>query len=1108
MKNNFLKKFKLGKFKLLILLCLFLSFPLFTWPSSLRAQESEAIAVRIIENPNHYSSARWYQLQNFQGSPQSLQVDGYEAIRNGRTVYVNAANVVDTNNDGNPDAFYTNIFIISYTQSQQADTPDIFGQLLKNFKFNTNFFDLGACSTTTTDSCLSNKDCPSGEYCNSQKAKVVRDVKRLADLAEMQAKLDAYKKTNGTYPSAIAGTYLSSKSLSTWSSWQENFAKELGTVLPVDPINQLGACPGYDASTCWSSSTKTFATDISQAVLPSGSHVYVYLGDNRGASARYCAQMESGYSNLLSSNCFSDKRPNNQPVIKDVSLFGWPKKEFNGYVSVFDADGDPLKLTVDPASPAAAEWLNQKWVFNGGSITNLPSKGQIKIYLPVTGNAKPAGYYKVRLTLNDGQGASNSIFSQVYDLTVNPLPSSLSQNSKTITIGQSDSAALSGTDSNGDPIANLYFDSATFNSATLTQAALTNNGFTISGSSIQESFRPAQHTGAYVINVYASDSASPTGRINSHFTYTVVNKPPIFKDLTATFSNNTHKSCAPGETCYISIDNSEAATIKITGEDPDGHALTYSLVDNFSNKLSINPASGVISGLQNLNYQQLQDQVFNISVKIADAYCANSNPDECSTTYSFSLQVLKYCSVDMPGSTIYRELSQTFTVSNSGDTLNTGLHLDNCSEMGTSSMDVKFVGESHSQAIVLVSDLSSSMEANININGVNQTAIYRLKNALTKTGSGFLDSVYNIAITWPTQYFINVALIAYNTGVVNNQPLTNLVTSGSLNNLKNIINNYTTYYQTETLAALNAAEVSLAGVTDPNVEKIVILMSDGIPGIDGYTFSNPYCYTPTPSTCTPQPACPDGQWQIGCEESYCYTPTCSCGGTYPSCHPAAPCPSGYLQGGCAVSDCYLDTNHSSFNPFQKFRRFVSKLLTIKSAEANTPKSECTYKGCAAAFPDFSCPSDQYMSCYAYYVLNCDTTPDVNKQAAILKSQGVALYTIYYNTSNTLAPKQKMCDWSSNNGLDCDNNTYAFSGSDIDTMIKKVLGRIVTKPKDVVVANSQVIDVDIASSTSFVSGTLVGGLTCGTVAPTVTFTNNGYLEFSNIKLNYCPVKLHP
>lgn len=1113
MKNNFLKKLKQRQLKFLILAGLFFSFLLLTDAPSSQAQSAEtpdsndAIAVRIVENPNHYSSARWYQLQNFQGSPQTLQVDGYEAIRNGRTVYVNAANVVDSNNDGTPDAFYTNIFIISYTESQRADTPDIFGQLLKNFKFNTNFFELGACSKTSDKSCLTNKDCPTDEYCNSQKSKVVRDVKRLADLTEMQAQLNAYKQKNGVYPSQVAGTYIASKTLSNWPSWQESFAKDLGTVLPVDPINKLGDCPGYDPVTCWDSSNKTFATNISQAILPSGSHVYAYLGDSRGANARYCAQMESGYANLQNYNCFTDKRPNSQPIIKDVALYGWPKKEFNGYVSVFDADGDPLKLTSELVSPAPQVWIQEKWGgLDRSAFIPLPSKGQIKIYVPITGNAKAPGYYKIRLTLDDQQGAPNSTFSQVYDLTVQPLTSSLSKTSKTVTIGQTDIASISGTDSNGDPIENVYFESATYNSNPISQTVFTNSGFSISGANLQESFRSAQKTGVYVINVSADDSVAAGGKIFSNFTYTIVNKPPVFKNLVATFSNNTTKTCPPGETCYISIDNGEVATVRVTGEDPDGHALSYSLVDNFGGKLSINSSTGVISGLQNLSYQELQDQVFNIEVKISDAYCPNSSPAECSSNYSFSLKVLKYCSINLPGSTLYKELQQTVTVSNSGDNLNTGLFLSDCSEIGTSSMDVKFIGEAHSQAITFVSDLSKSMDANITIAGVSQPAVTRLKSALTKPTTGFLDSVYGIASTWPSQYFIKVGLIAYNTGVVSNQPLTNLVTSGNLSSLKNIINNYTTYYQTDTLSALNAAETALAGVTDPNTEKIVILMSDGIPGVDGYSIKNPYCYTPT--ECADNlPTCPEGQYQIGCETSYCYTPSCYCGGTWPYCDSPASCPNGYIQGGCTASDCYLDTNHSSFNPFQKFRQFLTK-LKVKPAKATTVRNECAIKSCSQAFPNFSCPSNQQMSCSYYWTLNCDLTPDVDKQANIIKSQGISLYTIYYDTSGTSTPKQRMCNWSSNNGVNCDNNTYAFAGSDIDTMIKKVLGRIVTKPKDVTVGNSVIIDEDTASTTSFVSGALVGGLSCGAITPKVTFSNNGYLEFSNIKLNYCPAKLHP
>ncbi len=283
-------------------------------------------------------------------------------------------------------------------------------------------------------------------------------------------------------------------------------------------------------------------------------------------------------------------------------------------------------------------------------------------------------------------------------------------------------------------------------------------------------------------------------------------------------------------------------------------------------------------------------------------------------------------------------------------------------------------------------------------------------------------------------------------------------------------------------------------------------MSDGIPGVDGYSIKNPYCYTPT--ECADNlPTCPEGQYQIGCETSYCYTPSCYCGGTWPYCDSPASCPNGYIQGGCTASDCYLDTNHSSFNPFQKFRQFLTK-LKVKPAKATTVRNECAIKSCSQAFPNFSCPSNQQMSCSYYWTLNCDLTPDVDKQANIIKSQGISLYTIYYDTSGTSTPKQSMCNWSSNNGVNCDNNTYAFAGSDIDTMIKKVLGRIVTKPKDVTVGNSVIIDEDTASTTSFVSGALVGGLSCGAITPKVTVSNNGYLEFSNIELNYCPAKLHP
>src|SRR5512136_739858 len=102
-------------------------------PATAQTASSDAIAVRVVPNPNHYSIARWYEAQGFSGSPQSLIVDGYEAIRDGRTVYVAAANIeTDTR------LIHTNIYLISYNQDPAPNTVDILGQMIAHWKFNDN----------------------------------------------------------------------------------------------------------------------------------------------------------------------------------------------------------------------------------------------------------------------------------------------------------------------------------------------------------------------------------------------------------------------------------------------------------------------------------------------------------------------------------------------------------------------------------------------------------------------------------------------------------------------------------------------------------------------------------------------------------------------------------------------------------------------------------------------------------------------------------------------------------------------------------------------------------------------------------------------------------
>ncbi|MBI2458997.1 MAG: hypothetical protein HYV53_00400 [Parcubacteria group bacterium] len=185
----------------------------------------DAIAIRVMPNLNHLSPSRWYKEQKFSGSPQSLSVDGYPAVRDGRTVYVNAANISGAN-------FYTNIYIISYNQAAENQTVDIFSQILAHWKFNTN-----------------------PEINNDQKKKIIRDVKRLADLNQMNLALS--KKINP--PGLKSGSYMAGASVSKWPSWQATLGKELGITMPLDPLNKLGSCPAtYNKDTCWNQTDKSF----------------------------------------------------------------------------------------------------------------------------------------------------------------------------------------------------------------------------------------------------------------------------------------------------------------------------------------------------------------------------------------------------------------------------------------------------------------------------------------------------------------------------------------------------------------------------------------------------------------------------------------------------------------------------------------------------------------------------------------------------------------------------------------------------------------------------------------------------------------------------------
>src|SRR4030042_3818016 len=64
--------------------------------SSVVAQKKSAIGVRIMANPEHLPVRIWYENQNFlkKGNPAPILVDGYDGIKDGNTVYVNAMNIL------------------------------------------------------------------------------------------------------------------------------------------------------------------------------------------------------------------------------------------------------------------------------------------------------------------------------------------------------------------------------------------------------------------------------------------------------------------------------------------------------------------------------------------------------------------------------------------------------------------------------------------------------------------------------------------------------------------------------------------------------------------------------------------------------------------------------------------------------------------------------------------------------------------------------------------------------------------------------------------------------------------------------------------------------
>lgn len=219
----------------------------------------DAVGIRVYANEKKLSASDWYlaNVPNALSGATKTTVAGYDGIRVGRTVYVAGANV-------NNNKVYNNIYLMSYNDTAQAATVDIFGQLLKNWQFNENLDVV-------------------------ERGQLTRDSRRLADLATWKIALDNYYNQKGFYPKLLAGSYKIGESVSVWPSWGAGLVTEVGSA-PVDPLNTLkmpcvaGADNAkYDQTSCWNDTDKVFA-------CPINSHVYWYKSN--GTTFSIYANME------------------------------------------------------------------------------------------------------------------------------------------------------------------------------------------------------------------------------------------------------------------------------------------------------------------------------------------------------------------------------------------------------------------------------------------------------------------------------------------------------------------------------------------------------------------------------------------------------------------------------------------------------------------------------------------------------------------------------------------------------------------------------------------------------------------------------------------------
>jgi cysteine-rich repeat protein len=290
--------------------------------------KKDAIGMRIAMNPLHLSPVEWYRSKGFTGAPEEIQVDGYEAIRDGRTVYVSAMNTEDADQP-----MYSNIYVISYNDGAEPVTREIFDALLETLTFNTNLQEdvARACQRASGDLITSSDGLPvpcgadwecykygDDAECANFKQKVQRDMIRLGDFQEITRALEQAKKRDGAYPRLAAGSYLPGVSTSMWPSWSAALTESAGGAFPSDPVNRFVTCgrcsesrtacvraedcprdgeacvseEGFDSVTCWNAESLQYRCPVKDASGTPSSRLYQYRSLSAGARFELASEFE------------------------------------------------------------------------------------------------------------------------------------------------------------------------------------------------------------------------------------------------------------------------------------------------------------------------------------------------------------------------------------------------------------------------------------------------------------------------------------------------------------------------------------------------------------------------------------------------------------------------------------------------------------------------------------------------------------------------------------------------------------------------------------------------------------------------------------------------